>query len=31
MLVKHEEKRGTAMALMPELEFAFHPDFPVED
>ena len=31
MLAKHADKRSTAMALMPELEFAFHPDFPLDD
>lgn len=31
MLQKHLEKRDIAKALMPELEFAFHPDFDMED
>jgi len=31
MLVKHHDKRALAKRLMPELEFAFHPDFEVEE
>lgn len=31
MLQKHAEKRGLAKKLLSDLEFAFHPDFPVSE